>query len=97
MKCRPFLPILLAGCLSAGTWMSMFFPDPCGALKTTSPRVNPRTDVVLCASDECSSASDRVAEVCLDNHYPAGQGVPIFPVAGVMCLCPCLGSAPPSP
>jgi hypothetical protein len=96
MKCRPFLPILLVSCLSAGTWMSMFFPDPCAAVKTVNPRIHPRRDIVICAADECADSSDRVAQICQDNHYGVGQGVPIFPVAGVMCLCPCLGSAAPS-
>ncbi|HEX5037461.1 MAG TPA: hypothetical protein VFX30_09920 [bacterium] len=94
MKCRPYLPVLLVSCLLAGTWMSMFFPDPNAAAKRAAPRIDPRRDIVLCAADECAGESDRIAQICQDNHYVPGQGVPIFPVAGVMCQCPCLGSAP---
>ncbi len=92
MKCRAFLPILLVSCLSSGTWMSMFFPDPCAPLKTTN--INSRRDIVLCAADECEGDKERIAQICRDNHYEAGLRVPIFPVAGVNCLCPCLGNAP---
>lgn len=88
MKCRALLPILLVSCLAPGTWMSMFFPDPCAPPKAAG--LNPRRDVVLCAADECEGEKDRIAQICADNHYEAGLHVPIMPVAGVSCLCPCL-------
>ena len=93
---RPLATVLLTSCLYAGTWMSMFFPDPCAAPKT-SPAIRPGRDIVLCAADECAEAGDRVAQICRDNGYGPGQGVPIFPVAGVMCLCPCGGGPAAGP
>lgn len=69
----------------------MFFPDPCAATRI-SPGFHPGRAIVLCAVDECEEASDRVAEICRDNRYGPGQGVPVFPVPGVTCLCPCVAS-----
>jgi hypothetical protein len=76
--------------------MSMFFPDPCAPVRA-GRAIDPRRDIVLCASDECDGERDRVAQICRDNRYGPGQGVPVFPVPGVMCLCPCLEDSASGP
>ncbi|HSA58638.1 MAG TPA: hypothetical protein VLJ37_03030 [bacterium] len=82
--------ILLTSCLATGTWLSMWFPDPCARRASGLPA----NAIVLCAPDECAEARDRIAVICRDSGYPAGQRIPVLPLAGVSCLCPCPGAPP---
>ena len=84
--------ILLTSCLATGTWLSMWFPDPCAPPRGATGL--PPNAIVLCAPDECAAEQDHLAAKCLDNHLVPGQRAPLFIGGGAHCLCPC--PAPPA-
>jgi hypothetical protein len=87
IMCRKsLLATVLVSCLAPGTWLSMFFPDPCAPPRIAAP---PGTVIVLCAADECAEAREEIARKCADNRLSAGQRVPLFLLGGGHCLCPC--------
>lgn len=91
---KQILSTLLISCLAQGTWLSMWFPDPCAPPKVSFP---PGSVVVLCAADECAEAQGEIAQKCVDNHLSAGNRVPLFLGGGAHCLCPCPGDIPINP